>query len=145
MPKINLVYPEIQFHIVGKINFIDKIKLNFFKNVKVLGKINSLKKNIDLSICGVSNLQIATGVQNKIFTYMSYALPTIASSVSASGIKNLRNYKDFLVYQNNRMFINQIFQLKNNKTLAAKLSKNSYIKMKNFLWKKTLKEYYKII
>ena len=145
LPKINQVYPEIQFHIIGKINFLDKIRLGFFKNVKVLGKIDSLKKHIYLSICGVSNLEIATGVQNKIFTYMSYALPTIASSRSALGIKNLRNYEDLLVFQNKKKFINQILQLKRDKILAIKISKNSYFKMKNFLWEKTLKNYNRII
>ena len=112
LPKINLVYPEVEFHIIGKINILDKIRLYLFKNVKVLEKVKSLRKHLNLSICGISNLQIATGVQNKILTYMSLALPTIASSISASGIKNLSINEDFLVLQNNEKFINQIIQLR---------------------------------
>ena len=145
LPKINLVYPNIEFHIIGKINILDRIKLYFFKNVKVLGKINFLKKNIRSSICGVSNLQIATGVQNKIYTYVSYALPAVVSSKSASGIKNLLINQDFLVYQDEKKFVNQILQLKDDKILAEKISKNSHIKIKNLSWEKTLKNYNKII
>ena len=43
----------------------------------------SLRKFLDKimkkALCGVCNLSIATGVQNKIFTYMSFGLPTIVS------------------------------------------------------------------
>ncbi len=145
LPKINSLYPEIEFHIIGSISIFDKLKLSFFKNVKVLGKINSLDKNINLSICGIANLQITTGVQNKIFTYMSYALPTIASTKSASGSKKLSKNLDFLVYQNKKQFVNQIVKLKTNKILSDKLSKNSYNKIKNLSWENTLKYYSKII
>ena len=76
---------------------------------------------------------------------MSYALPTVASLKSASGIKNFLSYQDLLVYRNKKKFIDQILQLKKDKILASKLSKNSYYKMKKLSWKKTLKNYNKII
>ena len=145
LPKINMIYPEIEFHIIGKINIVDKTRLSLIKKVKVLGKINDLSKNINLAICGIANLQIATGIQNKIFTYISYALPTIASFRSASRIKKLSNYKDLLIFKNKKQFINQIIQLKENKILANKLSKNSYNKIKSLSWEKMLKNYSRII
>ena len=145
LPKINSIYPEIEFHIIGTINRFDKLRLCFFKNVKVLGKINFLDKNIKLSVCGIANLRITTGVQNKVFTYMSYALPAIASAKSASGTKKLLNNKDLLIYKNKKQFINKIIQLKTNKILANKLSKNSYSKIKKLSWENTLKDYNKII
>lgn len=76
---------------------------------------------------------------------MSYALPAVVSSKSASGIKNLLINQDFLVYQDEKKFVNQILQLKDDKILAEKISKNSHIKIKNLSWEKTLKNYNKII
>jgi hypothetical protein len=145
LPKINKTFPEIEFHIIGEINRLDKIKLEFFNNVKILGKIKSLRKNINLAICGVSNLEIATGIQNKIFTYMSYALPTIASLKSSSGIKGLIEKKDLLIYQDKKKLIEQIIKLKKNRLLSNQLSRNSYNKIKKISWEKTLKNYNKII
>jgi len=145
LPSINQVYPKIEFHIIGKINFLDKIYLGLFKNVKVLGKINSLKKNINLSICGISNLKIATGFQNKIFTYISYALPAVISLKSSAGIKSFQISKELLIYKDKKKFIKHILQLKKDEKLSNKLSKNSYFKIKNFSWENTLKKYTKII
>lgn len=145
LPKINQIYPDIEFHIIGKINMLDKIKLKFYNNVKVLGKINSLDKKINLAICGISNLEIATGVQNKIFTYMSYSLPVIASLKSTSGIKNLLVNKDFLSYKDKKQLVDQIIKLKENRLLSYQLSKNSYNKIKNSSWEKTLQNYNKLV
>jgi len=124
---------------------LDKIKLKFYNNVKVLGKINSLDKKINLAICGISNLEIATGVQNKIFTYMSYSLPVIASLKSTSGIKNLLVNKDFLSYKDKKQLVDQIIKLKENRLLSYQLSKNSYNKIKNSSWEKTLQNYNKLV
>jgi hypothetical protein len=124
---------------------LDKIKLQFYNNVKVLGKINSLDKKINLAICGISNLEIATGVQNKIFTYMSYSLPVIASLKSTSGIKNLLVNKDFLSYKDKKQLVDQIIKLKENRLLSYQLSKNSYNKIKNSSWEKTLQNYNKLV
>ena len=145
LPKINIIYPEIKFYIIGKINIIDKIKLGLLNKVKVLGAVDNIKKYIRSAICGISNLQIATGTQIKILTYMSYGLPSVCSHKSSLGINKFKNHKDFILFNNNKMFINQILQLKKNKILANKLSRNSYLKVKNLGWDKTLSAYKKII
>jgi|TARA_B110000261_G_C13057041_1_gene346595 hypothetical protein len=145
LPKINIIYPDIKFYIIGKINIIDKIKLGLFKNVKVLGVVGNLQKYIKSAICGISNLQIATGTQIKILTYMSYGLPTICSHKSALGINKFRNRQDFFLFNNNKNFINQILELKKKKVLANRLSNNSYLKIKKLGWEQTLLAYKKII
>lgn len=145
LPKINIIYPDIKFYIIGKINIIDKIKLSLLKKVKVLGVVDNLKKYIKSSVCGISNLQIATGTQIKILTYMSYGLPVICSRKSALGIDKFKNYQDFILFNNNKNFINQVLELKKNKMLANKLSNNSYLKVKKLGWEQTLSPYKKII
>ena len=116
-----------------------------YKNVKVLGTKKNLNNLIKNSICGISNLNIATGMQNKILSYMSYGIPTICSFKSFNN-SVLKKNKDVLVYKNDEQLINLILKLKTNKTLSNKISNNGYRKVKtNFNWDLVLKKYSKII
>ena len=132
LPEINKIYPEIEFNIVGKINVFDKLILSCFSNVKVHGPIKKIDKMIKKSICGISNLKVATGLQNKIFTYMSYGLPAIVSKDSVP--KNLvKNKKNILVYSSQNDLIKCISQLIEKKQLANLISRNSHKIVKNKL------------
>ena len=138
-------FPEIEFHIIGEISTLSKIILMRYNNVKVLGPKKNLDKLIKNSICGISNLNIATGMQNKILSYMSYGIPTICSYKSFNNFAFKKN-KDLLIYKNDEQLINLIFQLKTNKKLSNKISKGGYQKVKsNFNWDRVLKKYSKII
>ena len=145
LPKINKKFPEIEFHIIGEISILNKVILMTYKNVKVLGTKKNLNNLIKNSICGISNLNIATGMQNKILNYMSYGIPTICSFKSFNN-SVLKKNKDLLVYKNDEQLINLIFKLKTNKSLSNKISNNGYKKVKtNFNWNLVLKKYSKII
>tara|TARA_B100001250_G_scaffold317685_1_gene280145 strand:+ start:876 stop:2033 length:1158 start_codon:yes stop_codon:yes gene_type:complete len=146
LPKINLQFPKIQFHIVGEVNFLDRFFLNTYKNVFVLGPVNNLESIIKKSVCGISNLNIATGFQNKILTYMSFGLPSISSSVSFKGSFFLKKNKDLLVYDNESQFLKYLIILKSNSFLSKKYSKNSFsIVKKKYNWDNILKKYKKIL
>ncbi len=145
LPKINKKYPKVEFNIIGEISFTTKIFLSIFKNVKVLGPKKSILNEVKNSFCGIANLNIATGMQNKILTYMSFGLPTICSELSFDG-QNFKKNKNILVYKNNKELINLIFNLKENKGLSNKISINGYKNLKkNFNWNVNLKKYLKII
>ena len=145
LPKVNKKFPEIEFHIIGEISILNKVILMSYKNVKVLGTKKNLNNLIKNSICGISNLNIATGMQNKILSYMSYGIPTICSFKSFNN-SVLKKNKDVLVYKNDEQLINLIFKLKTNKSLSNKISNNGYKKVKtNFNWDLVLKKYSKII
>ena len=47
--------------------------------MKVFGKINNLDPYLDNVICGLPNLEISSGIQTKLLTYMSYGIPSISS------------------------------------------------------------------
>ena len=145
LPRINEKYPNITFHIVGKINTFDKFFFKFYRNVIVHGPISNLKSVFINSICGICNVKIATGFQNKILNYMSYGIPTVASKESF--IKDLfKKNKDIGVCSNNQELIKIILQLKENKGFANKLSKNSLNTVKNkFGSSKIYSKYQKII
>lgn len=143
LPKINFYNKRIKFIIIGEISNFDKNYLSKNKNVKVVGPKKDLKKILKNSICGISNLNISTGFQSKILTYMSFGLPVICSlkSFSETGLKK---NKEILVYKNNFSFINLILSLKSNKRLSNMLSKNGLKTIQiNYNWDKILSSYIK--
>ena len=75
---------------------------------------------------------------------MSYGLPSIISENSFSNI--FSKNKDLLVYNSDIKLFELICRLKENKTLANKISNNGYSKIKkNFSWSRVLNKYNQII
>ena len=145
LKKINLKYPEIEFHVVGNIGYIDKFFLSRYKNVVVHGKVRNLKHVIKNSICGLCNVKISTGFQFKTLTYMSYGIPSILSINSFVNTKFKKN-KEVLVFKNDEELIKNIYHLKSNKFKADQLSINSQkIIKKKYNVNKVLSKYKKII
>ena len=145
LPKINVQYPDIEFHIIGEIKYSDKMFFNKIKKTYAHGRMKKLDAVIKASICGICNMKIATGMQNKIFTYQSFGLPCISSHLS---FKNsfLKKDKEVLVYNNENEFVFLIKKLKENKRFAKRISKFSYDTIKkNYNENKTLSLYQNII
>ena len=122
---INLTYPNIKFHIIGDIGYFHNFFLSRYKNVIIHGKVQNLKKVVQNSICGLCNVKISTGFQNKILTYMSYGIPSIISNDSFINTKFKKN-KDVIVFKNTKELINKIFYLIENKNFSNNISSNSY-------------------
>ena len=145
LKKINLKYPKIKFHVIGNIGYLNKMLLGKYKNVVIHGKVNNLKNVIKNSICGLCNIKVSTGFQNKTLTYMSYGIPTILSMNAFVNTKFKKN-REVLVFRNDEELIKNIYYLKNNKTKANQLSINSQkIIKKKYNRDKVLLKYNKII
>ena len=145
LKKINIKYPEIEFHIIGNIGYIDKFFLSKYENVVIHGRINNLKNVIKNSICGLCNVNISTGFQYKTLTYMSYGIPVILSINSFVNTK-FKKGSEVLVFKNDEELIKSIYHLKNNKRKANQLSINSQkIIKKKYNINKVLLKYSKII
>ena len=145
LKKINFKYPKIEFHIIGDISLIDKLILKSYQNVIIHGKIKNLENVIKNSICGVCNVKISTGFQNKVLSYMGFGIPSIMSTNAHINTKFKQN-SEVLVFKNNEEFINKIFLLKENKSKANKLSINSITAVKKkYNMNKILSKYNKII
>lgn len=145
LPHLNILHPNLELHIVGKISFFNKLSFIFSKNVRLLGKVNKLDNVIKNTICGISNLRIATGIQNKILTYGSYGLPTLCSLKSTQGLLSFKSNRHLITYKNNNEFINKINLIKSSSKVANKISKNIYLKTKDMSWDKILKGYQAIV
>jgi len=145
LKKINLKYPKIKFHVIGNIGYLNKMFLGKYKNVVIHGKVNNLKNVIKNSICGLCNIKVSTGFQNKTLTYMSYGIPAILSMNAFVNTKFKKN-REVLVFRNDEELIKNIYYLKNNKTKANQLSINSQkIVKKKYNRDKVLLKYNKII
>ena len=143
--KIHLKYPKIEFHVIGDIGFVEKFFLQKNKKVFIHGKIDDLKKVLKNSICGLCNVKISTGFQNKVLTYMSYGIPSVLSHKSFINMGFKKN-KDVLVFKNNQELLDKIFYLIKNKKKARELSINSKkIVIKKYNSNKVLSKYSKII
>ena len=110
------------------------------KNVKCLGPQKNIDKFIKGSFCGLANLEIATGMQGKVLSYMSYGLPVVCSKKIAHNFN-----KNVISYNDENDLIIKINKLKNDKKLSNKISKNSLKFINKFTWQKTQKKYLKII
>jgi glycosyltransferase involved in cell wall biosynthesis len=142
MPDFDKKNKKIVFHIVGPISNANRNIFKKYRNVKIHGAIKNLIPIFKKSICAINNVQIVTGYQNKILTYMSYGIPVI----SFKKYFEFKNNSEIMFYNNKKELINKIILLKENKTFANKLSKNSYLKIKrDFSWDKKASNYLNVI
>ena len=132
--------PDVKFLIIGDVSKLNKFFFSFKKDVIFLGQQNNIKKFIKNSICGLANIKIATGVQGKVLTYMSYGLPVVCSKKVASNFK-----KNTISYNNNNDLVKKIVNLKNNKKLSRKFSNKSLKFLKEFSEEKVCSKYLKIV
>jgi hypothetical protein len=140
LPLVKNKIPNVKFYIIGNVNKIDKFLFSFQKNAIFLGRKKNIKKYLKNSFCGLANLKIATGIQGKVLTYMSYGLPVICSSEVSSNFNN-----SVIKYENNNHLLKSIIKLKNNKKFSTELSKKSLKFIKNFSDKKVCSEYLKVV
>ena len=145
MPELKKKEVNINFKIIGQTSKLLRFSLNKFENVKVYNDVNKPENLCHNAICGISNLDVVSGVQNKILEYMQIGLPTIVSKKCFDNLKFKKNH-DLLVYKNKKEFIEHIIKLKINKKFANKISRNSYRKIrKKFTWQNALKKYNELI
>ena len=132
-PKILIKDPKIEFHIIGEISLINSFFWKFNKSVKIHGKKKNLSSILKKSFCALANLNVASGIQTKILTYMSFGIPCIASY---QVLKNFDTIKSNFIpfYKNDDDLINLIFKMKNNRRYSENISKKSIAYVKKFKW-----------
>ena len=140
MPKLNLKLPDIKFCIIGNISKINKMLLPKNINVEILGQKKSLSPYIKNTFCGLANLKIATGVQGKVLTYMSYGLPVVCSTRVSNNFGS-----NVLSYKSSSELVEKIILLKQDITKSKILSKKSLKYSRNLNWKSVSLKYLKLI
>ena len=108
--------------------------------VHIKGKIKNLEPYLSNVICGLANLNISTGVQTKLLTYMSYGIPSICSRKVYENFDKLKASKiDY--YKSDKEFINLIIKMKKNSSYCNKISNRNIKTAQNFKWRKVLKTF----
>ena len=88
----------------------------------------------------MANLKIATGVQVKVLTYMSFGLPVVCSK------KVSKNFGgSVLSFHNNKELHKVIYELKSKKIKSNKFSQKSLKLSKSLNWKKIRRTYLELI
>ena len=143
LPKIKLVYPNIEFKILGNCSPI----LKFFfrlKGVTVYSNINNLSDHSKNTLAGICNVNIQSGLQNKILDYTSIGIPVLCNQKS-NNFKFLKK-KDLLVYENDFSFMTNFHKLMKNKKFVENISKKCFHKTSKYYdWKNILTKYSSII
>ena len=143
LPKIHKINKDIQFHIIGEISKLDEFFWRQNSSVIIHGKVKKIDSLITKSICGLANLNISSGIQTKILTYMSYGVPSVSSYQVLENFDAIKSSK-LLTYKNEKELIKLIFKLKNNKKFSEFISSQGLKTIKRFLWKKVLVDLSKV-
>ena len=140
MPRLEKKIPLVKFSIIGNIDYYNKFFISKKLNVELLGPKKNLSTYIKNSFCGLANLKIATGVQGKVLTYMSYGLPVICSRKVSLNFR-----KSVLSFKSNEELIREIIDLKKDKKKSNYFSKKSIQFSKKLYWKKVGIKYLKLL
>ena len=143
-PKLKSKFSNIEFHVFGEIRDIDKDFFLRAEGVKFYGKIKNLEPYLSKVICGLANLNISTGIQTKLLTYMSYGIPSVSSKKVIENFDKISSHK-MVSYKSSSDLINLIIKFKENKFFSNQYSKRSLSEIKKFKWEKVLKIFDKIV
>ena len=138
LPKIKKIHKNIEFHIIGEISEIDKFFLQKSKFIKIHGKVKKLDPLLTNVFCGLANLNVSSGIQTKLLTYMSYGIPSISSKKVFDNFDAIKS-SALPVYKNNDQLIKLILKLKVDKKYSLSISKKSLSIINYFKWEKVLK------
>ena len=123
----------------GKIKALHGVSLEVLEGrlVCILGANGAGKTTILKTICGIANLKIATGIQTKLLTYMSYGIPSVCSQEVIKNFDAIKESKTSF-YKNNEEMIKIILKYKRNKNFSLNASKRALKTIKKFKWEKVL-------
>ena len=143
LPILKKKYPNLKFIILGNCSIFLQFIFNLY-GVKVYSNIKNLSNFTRNTLAGICNVNIQSGLQNKILDYTSIGLPVLANKLS----NNFSYFKsdDLLIYKNKKDFFIKLDKLYKNKSFQKKISKNCYKKTNKFYqWNSTLERYNSLI
>ncbi len=142
-PKLSEIYgrEKIEIHLIGKGNLGDLINEKNFDYVKNFGYVEDLEKALLKLDIYISPLFSGAGMKNKILEAFSLGIPIVGTSESFVGI-NVGCDFDYLLANNEEVFIEKIFQLLKNKEKRFEISDKVYKSItKEYSWKNISKKY----
>ena len=129
-PEIVRRKPDIQFVIAGKIVGEIQIDPCFKENIDCLGYVPDLADIYLKSRVAICPLVTGAGTKFKLVEAMAYAMPIVATKISASALSLIDGVNAF-VTDDPRVYAEQILCLLNEPELAQKISQEVAITFKN--------------
>ena len=144
LPVLKKKYPNLEFKILGNCSKILKFYFKYYKGVDITSNVTTLSQYCKNSLAGICNVEIQSGLQNKILDYTSIGLPVIINKTSNNF--QFLNGKNILIYKNKLEFFLKIKKLISDKKLRDKISNVNFNKTKKYYnWSKILNHYSKLI
>ena len=143
LPFLKNNYPNLKFVILGNCSIFLKFIFKLH-GVKVYSNIKNLSNFTQNTLAGICNVNIQSGLQNKILDYTSIGLPVLANKVS-NNFSYLKS-DDLLIYKDKKDFFIKLDKLYKNKSFQKKISKNCFKKTNKFYqWNLILERYNSLI
>ena len=76
------------------------------RSIKIHGKVKNLKPLLSKTFCGIANLNVSSGIQTKLLTYMSYGIPSISSQQVINNFDAIKSSLPF--YKNEKELIKHL-------------------------------------
>ncbi|AEE17473.1 glycosyltransferase family 4 protein [Treponema brennaborense] len=144
-PLIKKTEPETVFYIIGA-EPSEKIKnLSDDKSIFVTGFVKNIESAIADSCLAIAPVKIAAGIQNKVLTAMSCAVPVVMTSLISGAIPELSDGKNCIIRDFPGEMAEACLQLMKNAEFRQTVSKAGLeMVLNHYSWNEKLAGYEKI-
>jgi polysaccharide biosynthesis protein PslH len=148
LPKIQKLYPDVTFDIVGSRPVPEVLALQNQPGVNVTGKVPSMAEYLHRSTVCIVSMRTGFGIKNKTLEAMAAGVPVVGSDRALEGLAVDSNNVPLRALRANHKdeYVTAICQLLENPQLRAQLSQNAreYVEIE-FTWESAGRRYEKVL
>lgn len=135
-PKIKILYPMVEFYIMGGYPSSDILSLADKKSIFVTGFIDNIHKEMKKCHVIVAPMRTGAGLQNKIIQAMSLSRCVITTPVGIEGLPNLKG-DEILIANSTTEYIDLTCMALSDNKIRINIENNAYdYVQKNFSFSK---------
>ncbi|MEW6419174.1 MAG: glycosyltransferase family 4 protein [Nitrospirota bacterium] len=138
LPIITKEIPDIKFYIIGSYP-TKRINSLASDNIIITGYVHDVSNYFETAKVFVAPIRYGAGVKGKIIHSMSYGLPTVTTTIGAEGL-GLENDNNAFIADSPEEFARRVIELYKDGETWNKISKNSFMWMKNNFTPEVAKE-----
>jgi glycosyltransferase involved in cell wall biosynthesis len=132
---------NIKFYIVGPEPTKNILKYKS-DDVIITGYVENLKEFMSACDINVCPMISGSGIKNKILESLAIGIPTVATSIAAEGVPELKDGENVLIADTPAEFVEKIELLLTNKELYKKIADNGRkLIEENYTWEKQAKKF----
>ena len=144
-PLLKTEIKNLKFFIVGPNPPKEVLKYKNNNDVIITGYVEDIREYIVGCDVNISSLVSGSGIKNKILEASALGVPTVATSIAAEGIPELKDNENILIADDPQEFAKKVISLLNNKELYKTISNNARkLVEENYTWEKQAKKFFEI-